>query len=134
LRQRRLLLRVPPALHQADICQLEAKQGGRQETCIAEPFDDGLRTLTAIASRADQGGSLARGVQAKPMHLGKDVGGRHRSVLLDGGLDDCQQLALQGAVMPRGALAQAVNHPVGCVLDREVDGQGSKNAPQQNHP
>jgi hypothetical protein len=68
-------------------------------------------------------------MQPEPAYLGKNVGRGRRAVLLDGGLDDGEQVALQRAVMPLGARSQTSYHLVGSVLDGEVDGHGSDCAP-----
>lgn len=57
---------------------------------------DASTTLTAIAVGADQGDGLARGLQPQPARLGQDFGGCQGAVL-DGGVDDGQKFALQGA-------------------------------------
>jgi hypothetical protein len=106
-------------LQQADIGQLESEQRRRYKSRVAEPSGNRVRlrnssaasaeasiTLTAIAIGADQGGGLAWRMQLEPTHLGKNLGRGRQTILLDGGLDDGEQLALERAVMPPGALAQ----------------------------
>ncbi len=74
-------------------------------------------TSTSIPIGADHGGGLAGSAQPEPADLGEDVGLCRGTIVLDGCLDDGEQFALQGPVMPLGPLPQPLDNLVWRVLD-----------------
>ena len=68
----------------------------------------------------DDGGRVGRRAEAEAAHFRQQLGRAQRTIGTHRLLDDGEQLALQGPVMPLRALAQALHHLIRGVLDRKI--------------
>jgi hypothetical protein len=85
--------------------------------------------LTSIPIRADDRRRLAGRAQPEPTDLRENIERRDGPIRLDRGLNDCQQLPLQGSMVSFGPLSQPSHNVVRGILDREIDGNSSSSTP-----